>query len=503
MVKVYSYARCSTLEQTKGDSISRQVKMAKDWCLKNDLELDESLSFSDLGKSAFKGTNVKEGNFGLILSLVDSGVIKAGDYLLIENFDRASRAAVLDAFAIFTKILNCGVRVVTLADEKIYDKDNINDIGNLLFSLIIMSRANEESVTKSKRIIASFEARVKNAHLKPISGKIPRWLKIENNKIVGIPENVEVVQRIYKMSLSGMGMHSIVNALNSEGVLSFLNAGWSLAAIQNILKSRAVIGEHTPTKMVDGKRTAITTLVDYFPKIISDEDFAAVQVALASRRFKGGEIGKKANLFTHLMKCKVCGGSVIRFSSNGLVYMVCDKGRRGLSKCGGSGWRYDDLVKRTLKLVSEMDLDRIGQNTKTEIEVLQAQIYLLESKVTDTTTKRDNILNALELGGEMESLILRLRNIEAELKDLEAQKTDLSKLLDEELSRVKNSRNTLESLSRFNSDMDLATGLELRSMLRQLVDKITVNIPKRKLNIYYKGEKVKYSFDSGKFIQFD
>ena len=498
----YSYLRFSSVEQAKGDSFRRQTELSTKYAEKHDISLDDSLQLQDLGVSAFKSANATEGRLSVFLAAIESGRIKPGSYLLIESFDRLARSQIMTALALLNQILSKDIIVVTLSDEKVYTKDSLNDLPNLMYSILIMSRAHEESLIKSKRVCASWESRIKNAHIKPISGRIPMWLKLEDGKIVGIPERVEVIQRIYQMSLSGMGMHVIANTLNSEGVPSFLNAGWRCASIQSILKNRAVLGECTPNKMVDGKKAAITTLVDYFPKIISEEDYAAVQVALASRRHKGGEIGKTVNIFAHLMKCKVCGSPMVKIKNNGLMYMSCDRGRRGLSKCGCTGWRYDDLLQRTLKLVSEMDLDKIGQNTKTEIDILQSQIYLIDEKINDQVIKKNNVLAAISIGGDMMSLVEMLKGIEEELKTLDYQKISIQALLNEEQHRVKASKNTLESLSKFNQNMDLATGLEVKAMLRNLVDKITIDIPKKKLNIYYKGDKVKYSFKSGNFIEF-
>jgi hypothetical protein len=51
--------------------------------------------------------------------------------------------------------------------------------------------------------------------------------------------------------------------------------------------------------------------------------------------------------------------------------------------------------------------------------------------------------------------------------------------------------------------MDMQTGLEVREMLRSLVDKVVADIPRKKLDIYYKGKKVKYSLRGEKIIRFD
>lgn len=57
-----SYIRFSSERQLKGDSVRRQSKLVTDWLDKNpEFYLDSSLSFKDLGKSAFSGKHLKGG----------------------------------------------------------------------------------------------------------------------------------------------------------------------------------------------------------------------------------------------------------------------------------------------------------------------------------------------------------------------------------------------------------------------------------------------------------
>lgn len=55
MTKVYSYMRFSTDEQLKGDSLRRQSDAAKTYADSHGLELDEELTYRDLGDQAITG----------------------------------------------------------------------------------------------------------------------------------------------------------------------------------------------------------------------------------------------------------------------------------------------------------------------------------------------------------------------------------------------------------------------------------------------------------------
>jgi len=67
----------------------------------------------------------------------------------IESIDRLSRSKVGEALQLFISILNSGVSIVTREPRRTYSQDSINDIAALLEQLIYMSRAHEESATKS------------------------------------------------------------------------------------------------------------------------------------------------------------------------------------------------------------------------------------------------------------------------------------------------------------------------------------------------------------------
>ncbi len=47
--------------------------------------MDTELTFEDLGKSAYRGANVMDGALGQFIEAVDSGQVKKGSYLLVEN----------------------------------------------------------------------------------------------------------------------------------------------------------------------------------------------------------------------------------------------------------------------------------------------------------------------------------------------------------------------------------------------------------------------------------
>ena len=158
----YSYVRMSTQQQLKGDSLRRQLERSREYAAENNLRLDDTLH--DIGVSAYTGANVRSGALGQFLQLVQSGQIKRGSYLLVESLDRLSRLQVRNALGPFIELINAGITIVTLADKQVYSDATVDENWTqLMMSLAIMSRAHEESQTKSDRLQRAAEGRRKRA----------------------------------------------------------------------------------------------------------------------------------------------------------------------------------------------------------------------------------------------------------------------------------------------------------------------------------------------------
>jgi DNA invertase Pin-like site-specific DNA recombinase len=139
------------------------MEFASNYCKLHNLTLVEDLSFKDLGVSAFKGNNLKSGALGKFLDLVVSGQIPSGSTLVIESFDRLSRQTAVKAQAVFFEIISAGITIVTAMDNRSYNIQSVADNPfDLMYSLMSMIRANEESETKSKRVKEAIKSKIDN-----------------------------------------------------------------------------------------------------------------------------------------------------------------------------------------------------------------------------------------------------------------------------------------------------------------------------------------------------
>jgi DNA invertase Pin-like site-specific DNA recombinase len=96
--------------------------------------------------SAYRGKNAKEGALWAFLDAIEHNLVPPNSFLLIESLDRLSRDRILSAQALFLQILQAGVTIVTLVDQRSYSLESLNQSQlDLIISLVSMMRANEES----------------------------------------------------------------------------------------------------------------------------------------------------------------------------------------------------------------------------------------------------------------------------------------------------------------------------------------------------------------------
>lgn len=352
--RAYSYVRFSTPEQSKGDSLRRQTEKAEKYAAEHGLILDDKVSMLDAGVSAFKGANVKVGALGDFLSLVQYGDIKPGSYLLVENVDRISRDNIIDAQMVFMGIINAGIVVVTLSNERAYSRESITRNQFEIFEIIMgFIRANDESATKAQRLRSAWHGkRLKTANQREVMTKQgPRWLRMREDRsgFDVIEDRAEIVRRIFRDTLSGIGQNQLARALNLEGVPTFESMGsgrsagmWHSSYVSKLLRNEAVVGRFTPTRRErthDGKqlRVPTETVEGYYPAIVDLETWEKVNAMTAGRVSYSAKGDMPTNILAGLAACPECGSKMTRLNKgNGKTkrhaYLVCVRAKTGLCK---------------------------------------------------------------------------------------------------------------------------------------------------------------------------
>lgn len=362
----FSYIRISTDAQVQGDGLRRQSELSRKYADEHGLRLIEEFKLEDKGVSAFKGDNASTGALSRFLDAIQRGNVPKGSFLLVESLDRLSRQDVDAAMYLFLSITKAGVSIVTLADGQVYRAGA--NLPQLVYSLAIMSRANDESKMKSLRLSAAWRDKRDRVDTEKLTRIAPAWLTLRDDRksFELVQERADVVRRIFRLSTDGVGTYSIVKTLNRDGILPFGRSnGWNESYIEKIVKNRAVLGEYQPHAMIDGKRRPVGDPVQgYYPAVVSEDEFYAAQAARRARAtYKGGRKGVELkNLFTHIATCAYCGEPMRMVDKGsgpkGGRYLKCSAGIKGMG-CTTKGWRYDDFERSFLYLAREVDLGAV------------------------------------------------------------------------------------------------------------------------------------------------
>lgn len=309
---VYSYMRFSDPRQAAGHSSERQLAYAARWAEEHGLKLDESLSFKDEGLSAYHQHHVKSGALGVFLVAVEEGRVPSGSVLVVEGLDRLSRAEPIQAQAQLAQIVNAGITVVTASDGKAYSRERLKaNPMDLVYSLLVMIRAHEESDTKSKRVLASIrrqcEGWMAGTYRGLIrNGKDPAWLELVDGKWQIIPARAAAARAGLDLYQRGYGASKIVRELHERG-LSLTGRGAQSLQIYRLIQQRALIGEKEIE--LGGEQFR---LPGYYPALLKEPEWSALQSVVGGRGRRTAK-GPVPHVLTgmRITLCGYCGRALV------------------------------------------------------------------------------------------------------------------------------------------------------------------------------------------------
>jgi DNA invertase Pin-like site-specific DNA recombinase len=421
--RVYSYRRFSSGRQTSGHSLERQTEAARRWCMERGYELDEKLALSDLGVSAYTSDNVMRGAMAGFLAAAEAGRIPRGSILLVESLDRLSRASIPDAIAVLTKIVYAGVRVVSHIDNHEWNETTIQDTMSFMLSVLLFSRAHEESSKKAGRVSDQFQSKRK-AGLPVVShGHGPGWAipKKDRSGWELVADKAATVLHTFEMAAAGHGGIAIARKANQEKwplpwrIRKNTSTRWEHTGVSRLLRDRRVLGEWQPKKMVAGKMTNhVEPVLNYYPRVISEELWYQVQASLGSREGPLRIRGLKADIFSGIFYCS-CGERMDRKSPTGRGYprYYCIGRMNGASECPGVAEKA--LLGPVLSAVAQ--LEQSAFNPDNSANEAREDLSFARSKLADADARAERILDAVEASGGSELLMSRLVTIEKERAD--------------------------------------------------------------------------------------
>jgi DNA invertase Pin-like site-specific DNA recombinase len=428
--KAYSYIRFSTKRQAKGDSLMRQLDKSREYAAANGLDLQE-VTFEDLGVSAFDRSNVTRGALAGFIAAVESGAIERGSSLLVESLDRLSRADLMDAVALLSRLVKLGVRVVTVVDGRVLDEESVKEPMNVVYAVLVFIRANEESATKADRVKKAHKRKRDNRSSFAF-GQGPGWLR-PNASRTGwepVPELAESVVKVFKYAARGYGATAIARVANREGwPVPARAANWHKTLPIKLVHNRRVLGEFEPqTKAGAGRVPTRELWESYYPAVVGKELFDQANAAVERRRLlpKRRDIGYH-NIFQGILKCGHCGATLARKAktgkknSPGYALYVCADRDRGLTECPNWNAREleDALIPPVMQYVASEVLEGpLRQEARSALEAERAAL-------AQDRKAADNLLAAVERMGGSPMVESRLRAVEEAVRERTRRIADL------------------------------------------------------------------------------
>ena len=386
--KVAAYARVSMQSERMLHSLSAQVSYYSGLIQKNP-DWEYAGVYAD---DFISGTNtVKRDEFKRMLADCEAGKI---DIILTKSISRFARNTV-DLLETVRHLKDLGVEV-RFEKERIRSMDGDGE----LMLTILASFAQEESRSISDNVKWGIRKRMQNGipngHFR-IYGY--RW---EGDELVIVPEEAEVVKRIFRNFLDGKSRLETERELADEGITTRDGCRWGDSNIKVVLTNVTYTGnlllqkEFISDPISKQRKKNRGELPQYYvedthPAIIDKATFDFVQEEMARRRELGALANKSLNTscFTGKIKCPYCGQSYMHNKrvKNGNVQEYWNCGSKKKKKVGdgcpvGGTINHKNMVKVCTEVLGLDEFDETAFLEKVDrIEVPQK--YTLDFHMID------------------------------------------------------------------------------------------------------------------------
>lgn len=412
MTNIVIYARYSSEKQTE-QSIEGQLRVCHEFAQKKGFNV-----IHEYIDRALTGTNDNRPSFQ---QMIADSAKQTFDYVLVYKLDRFSRNKYDNAVYKHKLQLN-GVKVIS-ATEPISNTPE----GALMEGLLEMF-AEMYIKDLSEKVKRGMKESVLKGNF--IGGRVLFGYRVENKKVIKNEEQSKIVKKIYKDYVGGKSKKQIIEELNQLNIKTNKNSKFTLQSLQNMLTNEKYIGVY---------KSKLGNNSDYYPAIISEELFYAVQEKLKfNKKYK-----HTRNVENYILKGKVfcgyCGSPLVGASGTARdgskrCYYACSNKRRHHS-CSKNNERKDALENEvfniiTKKVLSKDAIEEITNNIITYHNSKSGNLEIkeLEDKILKIEKKFDEITKQI-IDAKNQNIISRLNKYADELTlEQEVYKTQLNKL---------------------------------------------------------------------------
>ena len=477
-LRVAAYCRVSTDSDEQATSYDTQIEHYTtyiqghpDWVLAG--------IFADDGIS---GTNTKKREeFNRMIDECMAGNI---DMIITKSISRFAR-----------NTLDCLKYIRQLKEKNIpvyFEKENINTMdskGEVMLT-IMASLAQQESQSLSQNVKLGLQYRYQQGEIQVNCNRFLGFTKDENKRLIVVPEEAEIVKRIYREYLEGASMLKIARGLEADGILN--GAGrerWHTSNINQILRNEKYIGDALLQKtytvdFLTKKRVKNNGIVPQYyvenshEATIPREIFMQVQEELIRRRI----VHTSPNGKTRTFSSNHCFAQIIICGKCGEVFRRVHWNNRGKKSIV---WR----------CVSRLENTGLFCDARTVLESTIEQILVtainntLDGKDTFLSTLRDNIATVLSRENDktLADIDKRLEELQMELLKLASSNADYEKVGDE-IYRLRDQKQELQVENANRDELkkrmaDMSTFIKKQptalieydeQLVRRLIEKVTI-----------------------------
>lgn len=316
-VRVAAYARVSADKDAAFHSLEAQMEYYEKYVAAH-LDWELTGLYSDNGIS---GTTVNRPEFQRMLEDCRYGKI---DLVITKSITRFARNTVI--------LLETIRELKKLGIDCYFEKEDMHSIspdGELLLTLLAMY-AEEEARSASENQKWRIRKRFENGE--PWVGKMLGY-RLVNSQLVVVPEEAEIVRRIYADYLSGMGRCAIAKRLILDGIKPESGNKWTDISIHKILTNEKYAGNmilqktyrpdfRTKKGKVNRGEVRKYYVENSHEPIIDLETFNRVQAEIASRaaKYHKDHHASYPHLFNGYLRCGHCGRFLKYYRTNAGKY---------------------------------------------------------------------------------------------------------------------------------------------------------------------------------------
>ena len=477
-LRVAAYCRVSTDRDEQESSYEAQVEHYTEFIDRNP-EWQLAGIYADDGIS---GTNTKKREE--FNRMIEDCMASKIDMVITKSISRFARNT-LDCLKYIRKLKEKNISVY-------FEKENINTMdakGEVLLT-IMASLAQQESQSLSQNVKLGLQFRYQAGKVQVNHNRFLSYTKDDEGNLVIVPEEAEIVLRIYREYLEGASLFQIGQGLEADGIKTAAGSDyWLQSTLKKILTNEKYIGDALLQKtytvdFLNKKRVANNGIVPQYyvenshPAIIPREKFMKVREEMYRRAHMECGPDQKRRIYSSryalssIVYCAHCNDIFRRINWNNrgcksTVWRCLSRVEKNRPSCTARTVKEELLHEVVVRAVNE-----VITGSSSFIPALQASFErgLGDSNSAAVEGIDDHLL---ELQQELLKLANAKQNYDAIADEIDELRAEKEELLLQEANKDGIRQRMADMVSFLQSEPEEVTEYS-EALVRRMIEKITV-----------------------------